>query len=243
MKKRAIVTGGASGMGLAVAKRLIATGISVMAVDINVVALKTAGLHGADIMAVDLCDAEARARVARKAGTVDYLVNAAGIIHLEPIHQVTLDSWRQIFAVNTEALFFLTQLVVPRMRDSGAVVNVSSMVARLPRPDFVAYAASKEAVLSVTRAWAAALAPRRIRVNAVCPGIIDTPMQDRLSNHVAREQGISRKVLNAQRVTKIPLTRLGTPDDCAAVICFLLSDEASYLTGQALGIDGGMTMC
>ena len=183
------------------------------------------------------------ARVAEAGAGADYLVNAAGIIVLAPILEVSRAQWRDVFRVNAEAVFFLCQAIGPTMPAGGAIVNVSSISAKLAATQETAvYAASKTAILSVTRSFAYALAPRDVRVNAICPGIIDTPMQDRVLDDVARLRGITRDELSAARTANVPLARGASPDECAGAIWFLLSAGAGYMTGQAVNFDGGMVM-
>jgi NAD(P)-dependent dehydrogenase (short-subunit alcohol dehydrogenase family) len=238
MTKRAVVTGAASGIGEAVARRLLAEGIDVLAVD-----RAEARVDGAEPLVADLGAEDGCARVAAAGAGADYLVNAAGIIVLAPILSVSRAQWRDVFRVNAEAVFFLCQALGPTMPAGGAIVNVSSISAKLAATQETAvYAASKTAILSVTRSFAYALAPRDVRVNAICPGIIDTPMQDRVLDDVARLRGISRDELSAARTANVPLARGASPDECADAIWFLLSAGAGYMTGQAINFDGGMVM-
>jgi NAD(P)-dependent dehydrogenase (short-subunit alcohol dehydrogenase family) len=238
MTKRAVVTGAASGIGEAVARRLLQEGVSVLAVD-----RAEARVDGAEPLMADLGTEDGCARVAEAGAGADYLVNAAGIIVLAPILEVSRAQWRDVFRVNAEAVFFLCQAIGPTMPAGGAIVNVSSISAKLAATQETAvYAASKTAILSVTRSFAYALAPRDVRVNAICPGIIDTPMQDRVLDDVARLRGITRDELSAARTANVPLARGASPDECAGAIWFLLSAGAGYMTGQAVNFDGGMVM-
>lgn len=240
-KRRAVVTGAASGIGRAVFRRLVREGVDVLAVDIDAGRLGTVVPEGCATLVADLGDPADRARVAAAAEGVDYLVNAAGIIRIKPIFDVTVEDWRDILTVNAESTFFLCQAIGPRMRPGGAIVNLSSSSAKLAQTIEVApYAASKAAILSITRSFAYALAPRPVRVNAICPGIIETPMQDRVLDGVARIRGLPRSELSEARTRAVPLGRAATADECAGAIWFLLSDASGYMTGQAVNFTGGL---
>lgn len=242
-RKRALVTGAASGIGLAVARRLLADGVDVLAVDLNAAGLEPIADEGAQTVRADIADPEARASVISEAARVDYLVNAAGIIRLKPIFEFTLQDLREIYAVNVEATWFLCQGLGPTMPPGGAIVNLSSSSAKLATTTEAAvYASSKAAVLSITRSFAYALASRPVRVNAICPGIIDTPMQDKVLAEVAARRGISVAELSEMRNRTVPLGRAASAEECAAAIRFLLSDDSAYMTGQAINFTGGLVM-
>jgi len=239
-QRRAIVTGAASGIGNAVARRLVREGVRVLAVDLDAPKLEVAA-RGCDTLAADVGDPAGRARVAAAAKGVDYLVNAAGIIRIKPIFEVTVEDWRQVLTVNAESIFFLCQAIGPQMRPGGAIVNLSSSSAKLATTtEVAAYAASKTAILSITRSFAYALASRPVRVNAICPGIIDTPMQDLVLEGVARIRGVTPSELSEVRTRTVPLGRAASADECAGAIWFLLSDDSAYMTGQAIKFTGGL---
>lgn len=240
-KRRAVVTGAASGIGNAVVRRLARDGVDILAIDLAADRLADLAAAGCQTMAADVGDPAGRARIAEAARGVDYLVNAAGIILLKPILEVSVEDWRKIFQINAESIFFLCQLIGPQMKPGGAIVNLSSSSAKLASTIEVAcYAATKTTILSITRSFAYALAARPIRVNAICPGIVDTPMQERVLDDVSRMRGLTRQQLDQQRKKSVPLGRPSTADECAGVIRFLLSDEAAYMTGQAINFTGGM---
>jgi NAD(P)-dependent dehydrogenase (short-subunit alcohol dehydrogenase family) len=230
------VTGAARGIGLATAHRLHDEGAEVLAVDLT----KGSDSSGFETLTVDLTTAEGREQVVQRAGEIDYLVNAAGVIQLTPIWDVDENQWAHIMGVNAEALFFLTQQLGPNLRTGGAVVNLSSAGAKIGVPEGAVYAASKAAVISLTRSFAFALASRNVRVNAICPGIVDTPMQSVVTASMAEIRGQSVEESVALRLKGIPLGRVATADEVAGVISFLLSSEASYLTAQAINVTGGM---
>ena len=172
---------------------------------------------------------------------MDFLVNAAGIIRLKPILEFTVQDLRDIYAVNVEATWDLVSRIGRTMPSGGAIVNLSSSSAKLATTTEAAvYASSKTAVLSITRSFAYAFASNGVRVNAICPGIIDTPMQDRVLAAVAAERGLTVEELSEARNKTVPLGRAASAAECAGAIWFLLSDEAGYMTGQAINYSGGL---
>jgi NAD(P)-dependent dehydrogenase (short-subunit alcohol dehydrogenase family) len=241
--KRAVVTGAASGIGQAVAHRLLREGAAVIAADINEAGLAPVVAAGATPFAGNLADDADRDRLVAAGAGVDYLVNAAGIIRLKPILEFTVADLREIYAINVEATWDLVSRIGRTIPPGGAIVNLSSSSAKLATTTEAAvYASSKTAVLSITRSFAYAFAPSNVRVNAICPGIIDTPMQDKVLTQVAPLRGVTAQELGEARLRTVPLGRVGTADECAALIWFLLSDEAGYMTGQAINQTGGMVM-
>ena len=241
MARRAVVTGAAGGIGRGAAERLLREGVDVLAVDRDAAGLEPLAAAGASVLVADLALESERERVVEAGAGADYLVNSAGIIRIKPILEFTVDDWREIFAVNAEAVFFLCQRLGARMPDGGAIVNLSSSSAKLASTHEVAiYAASKTTVTSITRSFAYAFAERRIRVNAICPGIEDTPMQAHVLAEVAPLRGLTAEQLSDARTAVVPLRRGSTPDECAGLVWFLLSDEAAYMTGQSINFSGGL---
>jgi NAD(P)-dependent dehydrogenase (short-subunit alcohol dehydrogenase family) len=241
--KRAVVTGAASGIGQAVAMRLLREGASVVAADINESGLAPVVEAGATPFVADLADDVDRERLIIAGAGVDYLVNAAGIIRLKPILEFTVADLRDIYAINVEATWDLVSRIGRTMPTGGAIVNLSSSSAKLATTTEAAvYASSKTAVLSLTRSFAYAFAPNGVRVNAICPGIIDTPMQERVLADVAKKRGITVDELSTARNKTVPLGRSASADECAGAIWFLLSDDAGYMTGQAINYTGGLVM-
>jgi NAD(P)-dependent dehydrogenase (short-subunit alcohol dehydrogenase family) len=239
----AVVTGAASGIGAAVARRLTRDGVRVIAVDLNHQGLDLVAAEGAEPLVADISTPTGRSRVVDAANGANYLVNAAGIIRVKHILEATSTDWSEIFAVNAEAVFFLCQAIGQRLRPGGAIVNLSSTSAKFAiTTEAAIYAASKAAVISITRSFAYVLAPRAVRVNAVCPGIIETPMQDRVLEDAAAIRGTSVAALAAQRTRGVPLQRAASADECAGLIRFLLSDESAYMTGEAINFAGGLVM-
>lgn len=236
-----VVTGAASGIGRAVAERLVHQEVDVLAVDSNAAGLEPLARAGVRILAVDLATEDGRDQVVEAAQGASYLVNAAGVIRLKPILELTVRDIRDIYAVNVEATWDLTSRIGAAMPWGGAVVNLSSSSAKLAATtEAAAYAASKAAVLSITRSFAYAVAARGVRVNAVCPGIVDTPMQERVLLDLARGRGTTPAELSRVRNAGVPLGRAGSAAECANVIWFLLSEESSYMTGQAVNVSGGL---
>ncbi len=239
----AVVTGAASGIGQAVALRLLAEGASVVAIDINEAGLGPVVDAGATPLVADLATADGRAKAIAAGQGAHYLVNAAGILFVKSIWEVGLEEWKRIWAVNLDSMFFLCQGIGPSMPSGGAIVNLSSSSAKAASTVEVApYSMTKTAALGLTRSFAHALAPRNVRVNAICPGIVDTPMQEKVLESVAPLRGMTAQQLSEGRVKTVPLGRTSSPDECAGVIWFLLSDAAGYMTGQAINFTGGLVM-
>jgi len=239
--KLAVVTGAASGIGQATAIRLRDEGMKVIAVDMNQDAL--AKLAGVEHLVADLSKSEDRDKVVAAAQGAHALVNAAGLIRLKPILEFTVQDIRDIYAVNVEAVWDLTSRIGRTMTAGASIVNLSSVSAKLATtPETAVYASSKTAVLSITRSFAYAFGSKGVRVNAICPGIVDTPMQDKVLERLAEIRGITVEDITSKRLTSVPLGRASEPYETAGFIFFLISDEGSYFTGQALSQDGGIVM-
>ena len=244
--KIALVTGGGSGFGEGIAKRFAQEGARVVVVDI-----KTEGAERvareigeaaiairADVSARN--DVEAAVETARKEfGTPNIVVNNAGITHKnQPLMDVDEATFDRIFAVNVKSIFHFTQAVAPAMRDNGGgvILNVGSTAGIRPRPGLTWYNASKGAVNLMSKSLAVELAPWKIRVNALCPVMGATAM-------LADFMGLPDTPENrAKFISTIPLGRMSEPSDMAAAALFLASDEAEFLTGVELPVDGGRTI-
>lgn len=189
-------------------------------------------------------------RTVRQLGRLDVLVNNAGIAQARTWRDLSPDDWDRTFAVNARGLFFASQAAARQMETQaplpgrelvGKIINMASIAGRVGRPMFVHYAASKATVISITRSLALALAPSKITVNALCPGVVATAMWDVLDQQWGQTVGnLPPGTFFARRVEEIPLGRAETPDDVAGVVAFLASADADYMTGQAINVDGGL---
>ena len=239
--KLAIVTGASSGICRAVAERLRDEGMRVIGVDIN--GEKLAQVSGIEPLVVDLSNDQGRAEVVKAGKGAHALINGAALIRLKKIREFTTQDIRDIYAVNVEAPWYLMSHLSEVMADGGSVVNLSSVSARLTvTPETAIYASSKTALLAMTRSWAHVLAPRNINVNAVLPGITDTPMQEHVLHRLSELRETPYRELEADRLNGIPMKRAAQPAEIAGLIHFLITDEAKYITGQALSQDGGSVM-
>jgi len=229
--KTAVVTGGDSGIGRAVAERLRADGYHVATIDLNPSDDDFA--HTADV--TDRAQVEqALSAIRAQLGPVTILVNAAGLDGFKRFTDITFDEWRKVIDVNLNGVFHCTQAVLPDMIDAGwgRIVNISSSSTHSGTPYMSHYVAAKSAVNGLTKSLALEYGPAGITVNAVPPGFIDTPML-----RTAEARGMIRDVLATIDAT--PVRRMGKPEDIAAACAFLISDEAGYITGQILGVNGG----
>ena len=239
--KLAVVTGASSGIGKAVAERLRDEGMRVLGVDIN--AQQLSAITGIEHLVVDLAHDEGRAEVVKAGRGAHALINGAALIRLKKIREFTTQDIRDIYAVNVEAPWYLMSHLSEVMSDGGSIVNLSSVSARLTvTPETAVYASSKTALLAMTRSWAHVLAPRDINVNAILPGITDTPMQEIVLHRLSELREIPYSELESTRLDSIPMKRAAQPAEIAALVRFLITDEAKYITGQALSQDGGSVM-
>ncbi|MDC8994624.1 SDR family NAD(P)-dependent oxidoreductase [Mycobacterium marinum] len=229
--KAAVVTGGASGIGLAIARRLRADGIDVATLDLKTPDGELA--FSADVTNRSQVDA-ALAAIRQRLGPVTILVNAAGLDGFKRFSNITFEDWQRVIDVNLNGVFHTIQAVLPDMVAAGwgRIVNISSSSTHSGTPYMTHYVAAKSAVNGLTKALALEYGPSGITVNAVPPGFIDTPM---LRNAAA--QGHLGDI--EQNIARTPVRRIGKPEDIAAACAFLVSEEAGYITGQILGVNGG----
>ncbi|KPL51861.1 3-ketoacyl-ACP reductase [Prosthecomicrobium hirschii] len=239
--KIAIVTGAASGFGRGIAERFAAEGARVVVADINEDGAKAVAAAiggGAVAVACDVArraDVEAMVAAAERLGGLDIVVNNAGATHRNgPMLDVTEEMFDRIFAVNVKSVFLAARASIPVMqtRGGGVIINTASTAGLRPRPGLTWYNASKGAVITATKSMAVELAPMKIRVNCLCPVAGETAM-------LADFMGTDTPEMRAKFVASIPLGRLSTPRDIANAALFLASDEADFLTGVALEVDGG----
>jgi len=238
--KVALVTGAARGIGLAAATRFLQEGWRVALLDILGDTLRSAagslgGVGDALAVEADVSDPKAVQaavqEVHRRLGRIDALVNNAGIAVFKPMLETTLEEWQRVLAVNLNGPFMMTQAVAPIMRDqgSGAIVNIASISGLRASTMRIAYGTSKAAVAHLTKQQAVELSQYGIRVNAVAPGPVDTAM--------AKE--VHTREIRADYHDHIPLNRYGLESELANAIFFLCSEQAAYITGQVLAVDGG----
>ena len=233
--KRALVTGAGSGIGEAVARGLHAEGAEVVLADVRGDAARAVAVElgdGATGVALDVRD-EGAVRAA--VGDLDVLANVAGIGSTTPAPQTELEVWEDVFAVNARGTFLCSKHAIPGMvaRGGGSIVNMGSVAALVGLRNRAAYCASKGAVVALTRALAVDHVGDGVRVNAVCPGTVDSPWVRRLVDDV----GESLDDLRARQ----PMGRLGNPPEIAEAVLYLASDDAAFVTGTAFVIDGGLT--
>jgi len=235
--KRVLITGGAGGIGAATAKRFLDEGAHVVVLDCNNEALsrikdELPSLSGT--ISADVSDADAVARafgeLDKLLGGLDVLINNAGISVRQPFMDITPQQWRMVMDVNLNGMFFVAQQAARRMLagNGGVILNMGSTNGIMGYPFYADYNASKAGVIELTRSMALELAPK-VRVIAVCPGFILTPMQ---------EAEYTPEMLHAFE-SKVPLKRVGCPEEVAALFAFLASDDAAFITGHYFVIDGG----
>jgi NAD(P)-dependent dehydrogenase (short-subunit alcohol dehydrogenase family) len=234
--KRALVTGGGRGIGHAVIKRFADEGAEVVAA-----AVRNKG-GTARVLALDVADPDAFDRAAQQCGALDVVVANAGIQTFAPVGELGVPDWDRVLDINARGTLLTLQLAARLLADGGAAVTVASIQALLPNPLTANYAASKAAVLSLTKSFAAALAPRGIRVNAVAPGRIDTQLSDYGSAEVGKITGQDAADTLQRRLATNPLGRIGRPGEVAAAVAFLASDDASSITGECIIVCGGDVM-
>src|SRR6478672_10827055 len=231
--RTAFVTGASRGIGRACAKALGEAGARVILAARDTAKLEEVAyeIPGAMCIAIDLASAESIKEAFAKAGNVDILVNNAGITKDGLAMRMKKDDWDAVLATNLTGAFLAIQQVLPSMLKErwGRIINISSIVGETGNPGQANYVASKAGLIGLTKSLAQEMASRNITVNAIAPGFIDTDMTARLSDE-----------LKQNMLAHIPLKRFGKPEDVAAAVKFLASEEAAYITGQVLNVNGGM---
>lgn len=250
----AVVTGGASGIGAATCRVLADDGAAVAVCDLDRDrAAEVAGeltAAGATAAAIEhdvrdpVSGRSMAAEVEKTLGPIDVLVNNAGVSKRVPFLDLTEEEWDRLMSINVKGVLFTSQAVLPGMVDrrSGRIVNMSSVVGKEAYPGFLHYCTSKFAIIGMTQALAKEFAPHDITVNAVCPGIVQTPMHDAVVAQMAEGAGVSVEQAWTDFVSAVPLGRPQTVDDVAAMIAYLASDRARNITGSAFNVSGGMEM-
>jgi meso-butanediol dehydrogenase / (S,S)-butanediol dehydrogenase / diacetyl reductase len=247
-----VVTGSARGIGRAIALRLANEGSDVIVSDLDFSGadrvasdIRSLGRHAVAVQA-DVTVAADRLRLVTSTletlGRLDILVNNAGIVHVCDPLKITEEDWDRIQAVNLKGTYFMCQVALPYMLDRGVgrIVNIASVAAKAGSYAFIHYNVSKAGVVTLTRNLAVAYAKRGININCVCPGIVDTSMWEKIDREADAVLGLPPGEFTNSRLNMIALGRIETPEDVANVVSFLCSDEASYMTGQAINVEGGM---
>ncbi|MDR5858592.1 L-iditol 2-dehydrogenase [Halomonas eurihalina] len=252
--KVAVVTGGARGIGLAIARRYVAEGARVVVADVDDKAID-AGLASLDAgervigLRLDVCDRASIdamvATVMEHFGGIDILVNNAAVFDMAPVLEVTEESFDRQFEVNVKGLFFTLQAVAAAMveqRRGGAIINMTSQAGRRGEALVSTYCATKAAVISLTQSCGLDLVQHGIRVNAIAPGVVDTPMWEAVDALFARYEG--RPLGEKKRLVgeAVPMGRMGRPEDYAGAAVFLASEDSDYVVAQTLNVDGGNWM-
>jgi ketoreductase len=251
-RRTALVTGGGSGIGRAIAIDLAAAGHTVVVAGRRREPLESAGreieARGGRIvtLSMDVSSAESVDRAFDELigaqPVIDVLVNNAGIGGGEPIERSSVDRWRAIVDTNLVGTYLVSRRAVPLMREGGRIVNVSSVLGRFGVAGYTAYCASKHGVIGFTRALALELAPRGITVNAICPGWVETEMAARGMEQGARARRVAVEAFRRAALDEVPIGRMIDPAEVAGLVRFLASPEAAAITGQTYNICGGQTM-
>jgi meso-butanediol dehydrogenase/(S,S)-butanediol dehydrogenase/diacetyl reductase len=253
-KRVVLVTGAGAGIGRGIALRFASEGADIVLVDVNdrsaAAVSREVEKMGGDVL-VSVADAteernvvEILAASREKFGGIDVLVNNVGLAKLKPLLQTDENEWDRMLDLNLKAAFLWSREAAKEMieRRRGCIVNIASDCGKVGDPYSGVYVAAKHAVIGLTKNLAHELAPHGIRVNAVCPGWIDTGLLENYNRQVAELENKSIDQVRREIVSKIPLGRMGTPEDVAGLVTFLASDDARYMTGQSVNVTGGAVM-
>src|SRR5215212_4578381 len=238
--RKALVTGGASGIGAAIARRLAAEGASIVIGDVNEEGARSVAAEiDAEAALLDVTDPDSAVAVAREHGPFSILVNNAGTDDFAFFTDMTPERWRRLIAINLEGVLICTHAVLPAMQQAGygRIVNIASEAGRVGSKGSAVYSAAKGGVIAFTKTIARENARFAITANAIAPGPIDTPLLN-----AARSLGdVGERIIETMKGAT-QMRRLGDPDEVAAAVAFLASDDASYVTGETLGVSGGLGM-
>ncbi|MBP1993850.1 SDR family NAD(P)-dependent oxidoreductase [Paenibacillus eucommiae] len=250
--KVCLITGAGGGIGRSISHLLASRGASLVLTDIDEKNLESTvqecNAFGDSVVgyAKNLTDSSALEEIVQQTiehfNQIDVLANVAGVMHTSPFLDITMDDWDRVFNINVKTSLQLMQLAskeMIRQGSGGSIINFSSTAGRFLRPIAAHYAASKAAIISLTRSASVALGPHNIRVNALCPGLIDTQMMHRVRETRSELLDISQEEIQKRWEQIIPLGRMATPEEVAFVVAFLASDDARYMTGEAIGVTGG----
>jgi len=252
--KIAVLTGGGSGIGAAICRAFAEEGAAVAITDIRLqaaqeIAAEIARCNGrVGTWAFDVSDRsaveQAADQIEKQLGPIDVWVNNAGISRIVPFLECSEELWEQTLRINLKGAFIGCQAAIRRMlpRRQGVVLNMSSQSGKVGNSQYTAYCASKFGIIGLTQSLAVEFAGAGIRVNALCPGIVMTPLWDQMLGDYARKRNLKPEDVRPYLEKRIPMGRLCTPEDVARTAVFLASDESDYLTGQALNVSGGMVM-
>ena len=246
--KVALVTGGANGIGRAICEAMAAAGAHVVVADLNKdLAIQTAQRFNGMPVSMDVTNFDAIhdrvAEVEQALGGIDILVNNAGIFNMASLDKISVEDYRRQYDVNVGGTIFTSKAVAPIMKKrGGSIINFASQAGRRGEPNISVYCSTKAAVISITQSLALELAADNIRVNAIAPGVVDTPMWDVVDAQFAEYENKPLGQKKREVGNAVPLGRMGQPNDIADPCVFLASDAARYITAQTLNVDGGNWM-
>ena len=250
--RHALLTGAGGGIGLAVTEAYLREGARCSVVELSaqpnaqLAALLASHPQHLHYVAGDVSNSDSIAAMVHSArqrfGSIDTLFNNAALFDMAPLLESDERMYQRLFDVNVKGMFFVMQAVLKQMADGGSVINLASQAGRRGEALVAHYCASKAAVISYTQSAALAMAPHGIRVNAIAPGVVDTPMWGHVDSLFAKYEGLQPGEKKKAVGLAVPLGRMGTPADVAGAAVFLASSESAYITAQTLNVDGGNVM-